>query len=126
MATVRKVIRKARGKTYTYFAVAFPDPGTGQEKLRYFTTKKAADHARTELDTRLTAGTYSGDAHKVTVRDIAKRWREANYSPRRADKLRPTTVATYETALERYILPAWGAVRLADIRAGRLETWRNE
>jgi hypothetical protein len=74
----------------------------------------------------VTAGTYSADAHKITVRVIAERWRAAKYSPRRADALRSTTIADYETALERYILPRWGTVRLIDIRAGMLEVWRNE
>src|SRR5208282_4932975 len=32
----------------------------------------------------------------------------------------------YETTLVRYILPRWGAVKMTDIRAGMLETWRNE
>lgn len=62
----------------------------------------------------------------MTVRTIAERWRQAAYSPRRADVLRSTTIADYETALERYILPRWGAVRMTDIRAGMLEVWRNE
>jgi integrase len=60
------------------------------------------------------------------AREIAERWRKAAYSPRRADALRSTTAADYETALEKYILPRWGAVRLTDIRAGTLEVWRNE
>src|SRR3984885_14220043 len=71
-------------------------------------------------------GTYSGDAHHITVRKMAERWRKAGYSPRRADELRSTTAADYETALERYVLPRWGAVRMSDIRAGMLEIWRNE
>jgi integrase len=82
--------------------------------------------ARTEIENRVTGGTYSADAHKVTVSEIAKRWRKAAYSPRRADALRSTTAADYESILTRYILPRWGAVKLTDIRAGMLETWRNE
>jgi hypothetical protein len=99
MATVTKVVRKARGKTYEYHAVRFTDPGTGKEKLRYFGSKKEADRARTEIDGRVTAGTYSGDSHRLTVAGLAKRWREAKYSPRRADELRSTTAADYETIL---------------------------
>jgi len=52
----------------------------------------------------VTGGTYSADAHKVTVREIAERWRKAKYSPRRADALRSTTSADYETTLTLYIL----------------------
>jgi integrase len=126
MATVTKVVRRARGKAYEYYAVRFTDPGTGKEKLRYFSSKKDANRARTELEGRVTTGTYSEDAHKITVRTIAERWRKAGYSPRRADELRSTTSADYETALTRYILPRWGAVRMSEIRAGMLETWRNE
>jgi integrase len=126
MATVTKVTRKVHGKAYEYHAVRFADPGTGKERIRYFKTEKEAKRARTEIEGRVNAGTYSEDAHRVTVRAIAERWRKAAYSPRRADELRSTTVSDYETALERYILPRWGAVRLTDIRAGMLETWRNE
>jgi integrase len=126
MATITKVIRRARGKTYEYHAVRFTDPGTGAEKLRYFKSQKEAKRALTEIDTRITGGTYSSDAHKVTVREIAERWRKAKYSPRRADALRSTTSADYETTLVLYILPRWGAVKMTDIRAGMLETWRNE
>jgi len=74
----------------------------------------------------VSTGTYAPDAHKITVREIAQRWRKAAYSPRRADELRSTTAADYETALTRYVLPRWGAVRMAEIRDGMLETWRNE
>jgi integrase len=126
MATITKVTRRARGKTYEYHAVRFADPGTGAEKLRYFKSHKEAAKARTEIENRVTGGTYSSDAHKVTVREIAERWRKAKYSPRRADALRSTTSADYETTLTLYILPRWGAVRMTDIRAGMLETWRNE
>src|ERR1700722_1224240 len=126
MATITKVTRSARGKRYEYHAVRFTDPGTGKEKLRYFRSHKDAARPRTEIENRVTGGTYSADAHKVTVRDIAERWRKAKYSPRRADALRSTTAADYETILTLYILPRWGAVKMTDIRAGMLETWRNE
>jgi integrase len=126
MATITKVTRSARGKNYEYHAVRFTDPGTGKEKLRYFGSHKDAARARTEIENRVAGGTYSNDAHKVTVGEIAKRWRKAAYSPRRADALRSTTSADYESTLTRYILPRWGAVKLTDIRAGMLETWRNE
>jgi integrase len=126
MATITKVIRRARGKAYEYHAVRFCDPGTGAEKLRYFKSSKDAKRALTEIATRITGGTYSDDAHKITVREMATRWRKAAYSPRRADALRSTTSADYESTLTLYILPRWGAVKLTDIRAGMLETWRNE
>ena len=126
MATIVQVTRKARGKKYTYYAVRFSDPGTGKEKIRYCSSMKEARRTRADVEGRLTAGTYSTDGHRITVRTIAERWRKAAYSPRRADKLRSTTTADYETALERYVLPRWGAVKLTDIRAGMLEIWRNE
>jgi hypothetical protein len=48
MATITKVVRTARGKTYEYHAVRFTDPGTGKEKLRYFRSHKDAARVRTE------------------------------------------------------------------------------
>jgi integrase len=126
MASITKVTRRARGKTYEYHAVRFSDPGTGQERIRYFGTHKEALRARTEIEGRLSVGTYSPDAHKITVREVAGRWRNAGYSPRRADELRSTTATDYEGVLTRYVLPRWGAVRMTEIRAGMLETWRNE
>jgi integrase len=126
VAKITKVIRRARGKAYEYHAVRFTDPGTGAEKLRYFKSQKEAKRALTEIDTRITGGTYSDDAHKITVREMATRWRKAAYSPRRADALRSTTSKDYESTLTLYILPRWGAVKMTDIRAGMLEGWRNE
>jgi site-specific recombinase XerD len=126
VATVTKVTRKVRGKAYEYHAVRFTDPGTGKEKLRYFGTKKEADKARTEIETRIEGGTYSGDTHKATVREIVKRFREAGYFPKGEEPLRSTTVKDYETALEERILPRWGATRLIDVRASMVEKWRNE
>ena len=126
MATVTKVTRNVRGKAYEYHAVRFADPGTGKEKTRYFSSKKLAEQARVEIEGRVVTGTYSGDTHHITVRTMANRWRKAGYSPRRADRLRSTTAGDYETALELYVLPRWGAVRMSDIRAGMLEIWRNE
>lgn len=126
MATVSKVTRRIRGKVYEYHAVRFTDPGTGKEKLRYFSTKKEADRARTEIETRLDGGTYSGDAHKLTMHELVKRFRKAGYFPKGEEPLRSTTVADYETALEERILPRWGATRVVDIRASAVEGWRNE
>ena len=126
MATVTKVTRKIRGKAYEYHAVRFTDPGTGKEKLRYFGTKKEADKARTEIETRLDGGTYNNDTHRATVREIVKRFREAGYFPKGEEPLRSTTIKDYETALEERILPRWGATRLVDIRASMVEAWRNE
>src|ERR1035438_7631995 len=119
MATITKVIRRARGKTYEYHAVRFTDPGTGKEKLRYFRSHKDAARERTEIENRVTGGTYSADAHKVTVTEIAKRWRKAAYSPRRADALRSTTAADYER--ERQPQPRTGFCRIG---GQRLDTSR--
>jgi integrase len=94
--------------------------------LRYFSSQKEAKKARTELETRVTGGTYSDESHKVTVSIIAKRWRAADYSPTRTDVLRSTTSSDYELLLNKYVLPRWGAVRLIDIRAGMVEIWRND
>jgi hypothetical protein len=74
MATVTKVTRRVGGKAYEYHAVRFTDPGTGKEKTRYFTSKKLADAARVEIEGRVVTGTYSGDAHYITVRKMAERW----------------------------------------------------
>ena len=126
MAIVQRVMRTVRGKAYEYYAVRFTDPGTGKGKTRYFTSRKLAEQARVDLEGRVVGGTYSPDTHHITVRTIAERWRRAGYSPRRADELRSSTAADYETALVRYVLPRWGATRMGDIRAGMLEIWRNE
>src|SRR5258708_39324598 len=112
MATITKVVRRARERTYEYHAVRFTDPGSGKEKIRYFGSLKAARAARTEIEGRVSAGTYSVDTHRLTVSALADRWRKAKYSPRRADELRATTAADYDSILARYILPRWGAVRL--------------
>ena len=124
MATVTKVTRKVRGKTYTYQAVRFIDPGTGKEKLRYFNTAKEARKYRTETEGRIDAGRYSSDSHRMTMRELAKKFREAKYFPKGEGALRSTTVADYETAIER-ILKDWGATRVIGIRASMLDTWRN-
>jgi len=126
MATVTTITRRARGKVYTYHAVRFTDPGTGKEQIRYFKSRKEAKRVLVEIESRVAAGTYAPEAHKITVREIAERWRNAAYSPSRTDKLRSTSTATYEAALTQYVLPRWGAVRMAEIRAGHIESWRKE
>ena len=118
--------RKVRSKAYEYHAVRFTDPGTGKEKLRYFRSKKDADKARTEIETRLDGGTYSGDSHKLTMRELVKRFREAGYFPKGEEPLRSTTIADYETALKERVLPRWGATRVVENRASMVEAWRNE
>jgi hypothetical protein len=50
------------------------------EKLRYFGSHKEAARARTEIENRVTGGLLN-DSHKVTVREIALRWRRAAYYP---------------------------------------------
>jgi hypothetical protein len=126
MATVTTVTRKVRGKVYKYHAVRFTDPGTGKEKLRYFSTKKEAGKERTEIEGRLDAGTYSGDSHRITVREMVERFRKAGYFPKGEEPLRSTTIADYETALEERILPKWGATRFVSLRASMIEAWRDE
>ena len=129
MATITKVTRKARGKVYEYHAVRFTDPGTGKEKLRYFRSHKDAARVRTEIENRVAGGTYSADAHKVTVREIAERWRKAAYSPRRADALRSTTAADYETTLvvtssRAGVRCAWSTSGPGSLRPGETSCWR--
>ena len=126
MATVGKVTRKVRGKTYAYHAVRFSDPGTGKEKTRYFGTAGEAKAERTKIEAAIGGGTYSGDSHNLLVRELVEKFRKADYFPKGEEPLRSTTVADYETALVERILPRWGSVRLADIRASGLEQWKKD
>ncbi len=104
-------IQKTIGPQGTAYLVRveFPrDPVSGKRKQRSksFTTKKEAERALAEWLVEIERGT-AVEPTKLTTGDLLARW----FAVHRAD-LRPSSVALYETMLQRHILPSIGAVPL--------------
>jgi len=115
------VTRKARGRTYRYWAVRFHDPGSGRNQIRYFKAKQDAKGFEAEVGQKLRQGTFHAKAHKTTVGEVAHGWR-TSHLPR----IRATTAESYRGALDNYLLPRWGRVRLIDVKVASVEAWRDE
>jgi hypothetical protein len=109
---IAMVTRKSRGKVHTDYAVYYADSGTGAEGTKYFKSQSDARASEPELRLHATHGTFNRDADSAMVCDGVKRWHAADQAPRKTKKVRPATATSCALALERYILPRWGAVRL--------------
>ncbi len=121
MASTKQVTRKARGRSYAYWAVRFHDPGTGTERIRYFKQRTDAKRFEAEVTQKLDQGTFHSRAHKATVAEIASRWRDTHLP-----RVRATTAESYRGALDNFILPRWGWVRLIDVKVAAVESWRDQ
>jgi len=123
---IRKVTRTSRaGKLYTYYALRFKDPGTGRPQIKYYPSLREARAAAPKVLQNVAEGTYNARADSITVAELVKLWRDADYSPRRTERIRTATRISYESALTR-ILERWGTTRLATIQTSHVEQWRNQ
>ncbi len=122
---IRKTLRTSRGKRYTYFTIAFRDPGTGKQRVRYFKSRREAADEAPKLLQQVHEGRYNANSRTITLGELAEAWRSADYSPRRTAKIRTATRISYESALKR-ILKRWGTTRLVTIQASHIEQWRDQ
>lgn len=85
-----------------------------QVKQGGFATEREARRALTEALARLNRGTHV-DRSKLSVGDYLHQWLEGRVN------LRPASVTFYRVAVDRYLVPELGHLRLSDLRSGDIE-----
>jgi integrase len=106
-----------RGSTYSVVL----DLGRGPDGRRVrrwhsgYRTKKDAERARTELLARLDQGSYVEPSRLTLATFLREQW-----LPGLATRVRPTTLHSYRTNLERYVLPRIGQVTLQRLTPAHL------
>lgn len=112
-----------RGKKRIWYAVL--EEGTdanGKRRQRWISlrtsSKREARDALAQFEAKRLQGTLS-PAHRETLTDFLRRWLEevATLS------LRPTTLESYRTKIERHLIPALGHHRLTDLRPEHLQAY---
>jgi integrase len=108
-----------RGSTYSIVL----DLGRGLDGRRVrrwhsgYRTKKDAERARTELLARLDQGTYVEPSRLTLATFLREQW-----LPGLATRVRATTLHSYRTNLERYVLPRVGQVMLQRLTPAHLNS----
>jgi hypothetical protein len=80
-----------------------------------YRTKKDAERARTELLARVGRGSYVEPSRLTVAVFLREQW-----LPGLAGQVRPTTLHSYRTNLERYVLPRVGHVTLQRLTPAHL------
>ncbi|MCX4373973.1 MAG: site-specific integrase [Dysosmobacter sp.] len=122
--TIRKKTVTRGGKEYTYWEARVTtgrDPGTGRQIQRSFTgkTQKEVREKMQAAAVEINQGTYTAPS-KLTVGQWLDIW-QRDY----LGSLKPCTVRTYKTAISNHILPAMGAVKLADLHPHMVQSFIN-
>lgn len=109
MASVRKrTWTTAKGESKSACCVDFVDQA-GQRQRKQFSTKKAADAFRIQVEGQIAIGTYRADAAKTTVKDVAEQWLTAcETRQRRGQRMEKATLEDYRGHVNRFILAAGG------------------
>lgn len=90
----------------------------GTQRKKSFHRKADAEQYATTVEHGMMSGTYvSPDAGKITVKEWADRWLQAQ------GHLARSTFARYEIAINRHIVPKWGRVRLSAVKHADVQTW---
>jgi integrase len=92
------------------WAAVFVDPITRKRRSAYAHSQAEARQKLRRMLTRADSGEIVLDA-RTTLRNYVTAWLEDRAGRRRA----PSTVGQYEGALNRYVLPALGGVRLGEL-----------
>lgn len=122
--TIRKKTVVRNGRPYTYWEARVTtgrDPGTGKQLQRSFTgkTQKEVREKMQAAAVEVNQGTYTTPS-KLTVGQWLDIW-QRDY----LGSLKPCTVRTYKTAIRNHILPALGAVKLADLHPHMVQGFVN-
>ena len=111
------IIEDERGKSYV-LTISIREAGDalqGQledDKSQEKTIWDEKPCCRDTASINITAtATHIHSASAVTFAELADEYLQV-YAP---DRLKPGTVQTYKTAIDRYLLPAFGTMRLSDI-----------
>ncbi len=122
--TIRKKTVIRNGKPYTYWEARVTtgrDPGTGKQIQRSFTgkTQKEVREKMQAAAVEINQGTYTAPS-KITVGQWLDIW-QRDY----LGSLKPCTVRTYKMAIGNHVLPALGAVKLADLHPHMVQGFIN-
>ena len=112
-----------RGKTYTVIVYLGRDPETGKKRRKWhggYRTKKEAERACAELVRDLRSGSYV-EPNPITVGEYLTKWL-ANHR----QNLKPSTVPSYEIAVEKHLIPRIGAMPLQKLAPHHLDTMYGE
>lgn len=82
-------------------------------------TKSDAKRKLRDFQSNLSQGQVPVDS-RMTVRQWSETWIESTL---RASSRRPSTKSTYETLIRRHIQPAFGHMKLRDVRVSHVERW---
>lgn len=121
---IRKTIRKANGKEYTYWQARFTvgyDPGTGKQIQRsiYGKTQREVSQKLKQLTAELDQGTYQ-EPCKMSFGEWLDIWIE-NYLAH----VKPRTKDSYQTTVNNHLKPGLGALRLEDMKTSDLQMFLN-
>jgi integrase len=98
-----------RGGSYV---VRYRDP-QGASRKRHAKTLAQARKIKAEVTADISRGEYRTNS-KVTFGEYAASWR-ATFAGRSSNGIRPETLKQYRADLDRYVIPAFGRRRLAEI-----------
>lgn len=114
MAKIRKRQWKtATGEPRAAWSVDFVD-NNGKRQRKQFTTRKAADAFRVDVEGQLRTGTFRADADKLTVIDVARGYLDhAEGRSKRGERFTRHHLATVNGHIWNYIAPdpKWRGVR---------------
>ena len=97
------------------------DPSTGKRNQQWVTvrgTKKDAESKLAELQHQMDTGAYLKPS-KITVRDFLNQWLNDHVWPR----LEPRTAEGYDHMVRRHLVPALGAIPLAQLSGQHLQSY---
>jgi integrase len=114
-------IVKRKRKGGTVYSVVYRD-ATGRQVWEAFDRKKEADARRAAVEHELarSGGAWVAPTRR-TFAEVAEAW-----ITRRAESLRPHTLANYRSVLDRHLLPAFGQKPVAAIRPSDVEALRTK
>lgn len=122
--TIRKKTVTRKGKEYTYWEARITvgrDPGTGKQIQQSFSgkTQKEVREKMQAAAVAVNSGAYIPPA-KLNVGQWLDVWTDEYMA-----NLKPGTVRTYKTMINKHIKPAMGAVKLTDLHPHRVQTFLN-
>ncbi len=123
MAWVTKRRWTYKGESKTAWVVRYDDQA-GVRRQKTFKHKKAADQYRTKIETELNAGIHTADGLTITVREAATQYLDhLEKRMKLGKKMRPSTIYGYKCAINKYIVPRLGHVKLTALKAPTVIQW---
>ncbi len=123
--SIREITITKNGKTYRHWQGRYTlgyDPVTGKQKVGSISGKTQAEVAKKlrEITAQIDLKTYTAPS-KMTVEEWSTIWLR-DYQV----DVRPSTAFNYRRALERYIIPALGSMKLDKLTTSAIQSVYNE